>query len=106
MQEASGYGVRLRRPERGQLGWVAQCADDLVGSNHAVRLVAAVVEKLDLSDFYERSRRERVYLVETARIPDFWWVYGCTGASVGSDRRGNWRGAVRRARRFCGCVAE
>ena len=45
--------VRLRVPERSQLGWVAQCADDLVGRDHAVRLVMAVVEKLDLSRFHE-----------------------------------------------------
>jgi len=43
--------VRLRIPERRQMGWVAQCPDDLVGPQHTVRMVAAVVEKLDLSAF-------------------------------------------------------
>ena len=43
--------VRLRQPERRQMAWVAQGADDLVGPGHAVRRVAAVVEHLDLAAF-------------------------------------------------------
>jgi transposase len=35
------------------MGWVAQCPDDLVGRHHTVRMVMAVVEKLDLSAFCE-----------------------------------------------------
>jgi hypothetical protein len=39
--------VRLRRPERQQMEWAAQCPDDLVSASHPVRLVMAVVEKLE-----------------------------------------------------------
>jgi transposase len=45
--------VRLRTPERRQMAMVVQCPDDLVGAEHTVRLVAAVVEKLDVSRFCE-----------------------------------------------------
>jgi transposase len=45
--------VRLRRPERRQVAMVVQCPDDLVGPDHEVRMVWAVVEKLDLSAFCE-----------------------------------------------------
>ena len=45
--------VRLRRPERRQIAMVVQCRDDLVGATHPVRMVAAVVEKLDVSRFCE-----------------------------------------------------
>lgn len=51
--EESKPAVRLRTPERRQMGWVAQCADDLVAGEHPVRLVMAVVEKLEVSGFCE-----------------------------------------------------
>ena len=35
------------------MGWIVQCPDDLVGPTHPVRMVMAVVEKLDLSRFCE-----------------------------------------------------
>src|SRR5713101_5620998 len=44
--------VRLRRAERRQIAMVVQCPDDLVGPSHAVRMVMAVVEKLDVSGFF------------------------------------------------------
>ncbi|MGC1452484.1 MAG: transposase [Candidatus Sulfotelmatobacter sp.] len=45
--------VRLRIPERRQMAMVVQCADDLVSPTHPVRLVMAVVEKLDVGRFCE-----------------------------------------------------
>jgi transposase len=51
-QEAKA-GVRLRTPERRQMAMVVQCVDDLVGTTHPVRLVMAVVQKLDVSRFCE-----------------------------------------------------
>src|SRR5260370_26451677 len=51
-QEAT-HEVRLRRGERGEIAMVVQCPDDLVGPSHAVRMVMAVVEKLDVSGFCE-----------------------------------------------------
>jgi hypothetical protein len=37
--------VRLRQPQRSQLAMVPQCIDDLVRTDHPVRMVMAVVEK-------------------------------------------------------------
>ena len=88
MKEASGVGLRLRRPERGQLGWVAQCADDLVGADHPVRLVAAVVEKLDLSKFYERIKASAGVCGRDSTDPELLvglWLYGNT-RGIGSAR--------------------
>ena len=80
--------VRLRVPERRQLGWVAQCADDLVRGEHAVRLVAAVVEKLDVSRFYESIQsREGVAGRDTTdpRLLLSLWLYACI-RGIGSAR--------------------
>src|SRR5260370_37835154 len=54
-QEAKPEG-RLRRAERRQIAMVVQCPDDLVGPSHAVRMVMAVVGKLDGSGFCEPSK--------------------------------------------------
>lgn len=51
--EQARPAVRLRTPERRQMAWVGQCADDLVSAAHPVRVVMAVVEKLDVSRFCE-----------------------------------------------------
>lgn len=51
--EPTKPAVRLRTPERRQMGWVTECLDDLVSEGHAVRMVMAVVEKLDVSGFCE-----------------------------------------------------
>ena len=45
--------VRLRIPERRQMAMVVQCPDDLVRAEHPVRMVMAVVEKLDVGRFCE-----------------------------------------------------
>lgn len=79
---------RLRVPERLQLGWVAQCADDLVGAGHPVRLIGAVVEKLDVSAFYETIKaREGVAGRDTTdpRLLVSLWLYACI-RGIGSAR--------------------
>jgi len=88
MKQASVAGLRLRRPERGQLGWVAQCADDLVKADHPVRLLAAVVEKLDLSKFYEPIKSSAGVCGRDSTDPQLLvslWLYGCT-RGIGSAR--------------------
>src|ERR1700687_5023358 len=45
--------VRLRVPERRQMALVGRGADDRVPGEHAVRMVMAVVETLDLTRFSE-----------------------------------------------------
>ena len=80
--------VRLRVPERRQMGWIAQCPDDLVGEGHPVRLVAAVVEKLELGAFYESIKaREGVAGRDTTdpRLLVSLWLYACI-RGVGSAR--------------------
>jgi transposase len=49
--EETQAAVRLRRPERLQWAMVMQCPDDLVGPDHRVRLLEAVVGKPDVGDF-------------------------------------------------------
>jgi transposase len=78
----------LRVAERQQLGWVAQCPDDLVGEGHPVRLVSAVVEKLDVSSFYESIKsREGVAGRDTTdpRLLVSLWLYACI-RGIGSAR--------------------
>jgi transposase len=88
MKKSNGAGLRLRRPERGQFGWVTQCADDLVKANHPVRLVAAVVEKLDLSKFYEPIKACAGVCGRDSTDPQLLvglWLYGCI-RGIGSAR--------------------
>ena len=72
-------GLRLRKPERRQLGWVAQCADDLVKPDHPVRMIAAVVEKLELSKFYEPIKATAGVCGRDSTDPQLLvglWLYG------------------------------
>ena len=80
--------VRLRVPERRQMEWVAQCPDDLVCADHGVRLVAAEVEKLDLSGFEESIRaRAGVAGRDTTdpRLLVGFWLCACI-RGIGSAR--------------------
>src|SRR5208282_4520594 len=97
--------VRLRTPERRQMAMVVQCPDDLVGPTHPVRMVMAVVEKLDVSRFCEPIKAREGLAGATRPIRVCWWLYGCTPAFGGLARRGSWLGAVRRARPSAGCAA-
>src|SRR5256885_15684749 len=54
--EESQGAVRLRQPQRHQMEMRVQCPDDLVAADHPVRMVAAVVEKLDIKKFCEPIR--------------------------------------------------
>ena len=75
--EAAGE-VRLRKPERRQMGWVPQCPDDLVAPTHPVRTVAAVVAKLDLSAFREPIQAREGVAGRDATDPELLvalWLY-------------------------------
>lgn len=75
-----GGEVRLRKPERRQLEWVAQCTDDLVTARHGVRTVAAVVAKLDLSAFREAIKAREGVAGRDATDPELLvslWLYAC-----------------------------
>jgi transposase len=45
--------VRLRKPDRLQAVMAVSCPDELVGKNHEVRTIAALVQTMDLSAFCE-----------------------------------------------------
>jgi transposase len=87
VREAAGE-VRLRKPERRQMGWVAQCPDDLVAPAHPVRTVAAVVAKLDLRGFGEAIQAREGVAGRDATDPELLvalWLYGCI-RGIGSAR--------------------
>ena len=78
--EETRPAVRLRRPERRQMAMVVQCPDDLVGPNHAVRLLMAVVEKLDLARFAEPIKAREGQAGRDATDPQLLvalWLYAC-----------------------------
>lgn len=80
--------VRLRTPERRQFAMVVQCPDDLVGPSHAVRLVMAVVEKLDVSRFCEPIKAREGTAGRDATDPELLvalWLYACI-RGIGSAR--------------------
>jgi transposase len=80
--------VRLRRPVRGQSVLAIECLEDLVGADHPVRMVAAVVAKLDLSRFAEPIQAREGVAGRDATDPELLvalWLYACT-RGIGSAR--------------------
>ena len=80
--------VRLRVPERRQMAMVVQCADDLVPAQHAVRMVMALVETLDLSGFAEPIKAREGVAGRDATDPRLLvglWLYACI-RGIGSAR--------------------
>src|SRR2546425_5257542 len=94
--------VRLRVPERRQGAMVVQCPEDLVPAQHPVRMVMALVERLDVSRFAEAIQaREGVAGGGGPRPPGLgglwvvWGVLGGRGGGGGGGRRGGGGGAPR-----------
>ncbi|MGC2208555.1 MAG: IS1182 family transposase [Candidatus Korobacteraceae bacterium] len=80
--------VRLRTPERRQMAMVVQCPDDLVGPTHPVRMVMAVVETLNVSQFCEPIKAREGMAGRDATDPRLLvalWLYGCI-RGIGSAR--------------------
>jgi Transposase domain (DUF772) len=70
------------------MAMVVQCPDDLVGAMHPVRMVAAVVAKLDLSRFGEPIQAREGVAGRDATDPELLvalWLYGCI-RGIGSAR--------------------
>lgn len=87
-QVGEDRAVRLRRPERRQVAMVVQCPDDLVGPEHPVRMVWAIVEKLDLSGFSEPIKAREGSAGRDATAPQLLvalWLYACI-RGIGSGR--------------------
>ena len=90
MEKAQGV-VRLRRPERRQMAMVVECPDDLVSSTHPVRMVMAVVEKLDLESFPEPIKARAGQVGWDATDPQLLvalWLYACI-RGIGFPLRGS-----------------
>lgn len=78
----------MRKPERRQMGWVPQCLDDLVEPGHRVRMVAAVVAKLNLSAFDDPIKAREGVAGRDATDPGLLvslWLYACI-CGIGSAR--------------------
>jgi len=88
MQDATHTDVRLRSPDRHQVAMVVRCPDDLVDADHPVRVIWAVVERLDLSAFHAPIRARAGVCGRDATDPRLLvslWLYACTDG-VGSAR--------------------
>lgn len=86
--EASRAPMRLRRPQRNQIAMVVQCPDELVTADHPVRIVAAVVERLDVSKFWEPIKAREGEVGRDATDPSLLiglWLYACM-RGMGSAR--------------------
>jgi len=86
--EETRGAVRLRIPERRQVALEARCLDDAVGAGHAVRRVMAVVEKLEVSKFYEAIKAREGEAGRDATDPRLLialWLYACI-RGIGSAR--------------------
>jgi transposase len=86
--EESQAPVRLRQPQRNQLAMVPQCIDDLVVADHPVRMVVAVVERLDVSEFCKPIKAREGGVGRDATAPALLvalWLYACI-RGIGSAR--------------------
>jgi transposase len=86
--EKAFSAVRLRSPERRQVAMLIQCPDDLVSASHPVRMVLAVLEKLDLARFQEPIKARAGHAGRAATDPQLLvalWLYACI-RGVGSAR--------------------
>ena len=84
----SKLAVRLRQPERRQMRMAVQCPDDLVSATHPVRMVAAVVARLDLSHFFEPIQARAGVAGRDSTDPELLvslWLYACI-RGIGSAR--------------------
>lgn len=87
-EEENQGPVRLRQPQRNQLVLVAQCVDDLIGADHPVRMVAAVVERLDVREFCKSIKAREGVVGRDATAPSLLvalWLYACI-RGIGSAR--------------------
>jgi len=80
--------VRLRQPQRQQFTMMVQCFDDLIGEDHPVRMVVAVVEQLDVKDFCVPIQAREGVAGRDATDPRLLialWLYACI-RGIGSAR--------------------
>ena len=81
--------ARLRRPERGQLGWHLAAIDDLIAPDHPARAVWAFVGALDLSALHARVKAREGAPGRAPPAPELMlalWLFA-TVDGVGSARQ-------------------
>jgi transposase len=86
--EPAQGAVRLRQPQRTQMAMVVQCVDDLVAADHKVRMVAAVVEGLEMVEFCKPIQAREGVAGRDATDPRLLvalWLYACL-RGIGSAR--------------------
>jgi len=82
-------GVRLRHPERQQVGWHVAAIDDLVAPDHPVRAIWAFVSGLDLHELHEGVKAREGVPGQAPPAPALMmalWLWA-TVENVGSARR-------------------
>jgi hypothetical protein len=98
---------RLRRPDRRQMLLEPTCVDERLPAEHAARRIWRVVERLDLSAFYEGILARGSDPGRAARDPKLLvalWLYAAVdgvGTTVASSI-----GCVASTTRTSGCAAE
>jgi transposase len=88
MNQTQHTDVRLRKPDRNQFSFQPQCLDELLPPQHRARVIWAVVQTLDLSDFYSAIRARQGCAGRDATDPALLvalWLYAIT-RGVGSAR--------------------
>jgi len=88
MDATQHMDVRLRKPDRNQYSFQPQCLDDLLPPRHPARVIWAVVQTLDLKDFYAAIRAREGCVGRDATDPRLLvalWLYATT-RGVGSAR--------------------
>ena len=88
MSQKTESEVRLRKPDRSQVMMRMECADELIAQLHPVRVIWAVVQKLDVSAFCEPIKaRDGVCGRDSTdpRLLISLWLYAST-RGVGSAR--------------------
>ena len=87
-ESSSTLRPRLRRPDRLQMILDPVCLDDRLPVDHPARTIWSVVERLDLSGFYEPLKARGPEPGRAATDPKLLiglWLYGAT-QGVGSGR--------------------
>lgn len=100
--------LRLRKPDRSQYGFEPRCLDDALPQRHPARVIWAVVQTLDLSEFHAAIRARQGCVGRDATDPALLvalWLYATT-RGLGSARELERQCRDHRASRWlCGGVS-
>src|SRR5437763_7157030 len=85
---------RLREPRRDQIELQAVDIESLIGEDHAVRVIWAYVEGLDLSELEDQIKARSTGPVIRRRRRGFCWRCGSMPAAMASAARALWSGCA------------